>query len=84
MTIASSAIEPSADGVTPFDKIEQRSKDVLREGPRGMDDVQSRADVCLSGVQGGADHSRMSNPANSKDVTTIMDGIKNTLSEAVD
>lgn len=80
LAIGSSPSDPS-DGLTQLDKIEQRSKDVLKNGPRGMEEVQTRAEGGLNGVQGAADRSKMSTPANSQAATSVMDNIKDALSD---
>lgn len=76
--ISSSPSKPT-EGEVSLDKVEQRSKDVLKKGPRGMDAVTSRAKDGLNGVQGGADANKMSRPSNSPQATTAAENIKETL-----
>ena len=75
-----SGSKPS-DGVVQLDKVEQRSKDVLKNGPRDGDAVASRAEGGLNGVQGGADASKMSTPANSPEATTVADNVKGAIKD---
>ena len=46
-----------------------------------MKEVTARADDGLNGVQGGADTSKMSNPGNSQDATTVKDSIKGAIKD---
>lgn len=75
-----SSSKPS-DGVVQLDKVEQQAKDVLKNGPRGGDEVAARAEGGINGVQGGASASKMETPANSKDATTVADGIKGAIQD---
>lgn len=71
----------ASEGVTQLDKIEQRANEALEKGPRGADEVTARAEGGINGVQGGADASKMETPANSKETTTVADGIKSAIKE---
>ncbi len=78
--MGSSQAKPS-EGIAQLDKIEQRSKDVLKEGPRGMQEVQERAKGGINAVQGGADQSKMNTPENSKEAVSVIDQVKDALSD---
>jgi len=76
----SSTSKPS-DGVVQLDKVEQQAKDVLKEGPRGIEDVTARAEGGINGVQGGVDVSKMDNPENSQDTATVKGAIKDAIED---
>lgn len=71
------------EGEANLTRIEQKSKDVLRKGPRGMDEVQSRAEGGLNGVQGSADRSKMTSPAKTR-ANTVKDDVADLLKSATD
>ena len=74
LAIGSSSTSPS-EGEANLTAIEQKSKDVLKEGPRGMDKVQARAEGGLNGVQGAADSSKMISPSETQ-ATTVADKVE--------
>ena len=82
LAIGSTPTSPK-DGEANLTKIEQKSKDVLKNGPRGMEEVQARAEGGLNGVQGSADSSKMTSPSETQ-ATTVMDDVKNLLKDATD
>jgi hypothetical protein len=67
------------EGEVSLDKIQQRSREVLKEGPRGMEAVTSRAEGGINAVQGGADANKMNRPSNSSQATTAAEKAKKAL-----
>ena len=82
LAIGSSPTSPT-EGEVSLSKIEQKSKDVLRKGPRGMDEVQARAEGGLNGVQGSADSSKMTSPSETQ-ANTVLDDVKDFIKGATD
>ncbi len=75
-TLPAAAATSSPDkGVTPLQGIEQKSQDVLKEGPRDLEKTQSEAQKGLNAVQGGADYNKLNRPENAKS-TSVEEQIK--------
>ena len=67
----------ASEGVAKLDQVQAESEAALTAEPRGMSEVQQKANAGLNGVQGTADAGAMQTPSDSGAATTVEKQIKN-------
>lgn len=61
--------------------IEQKSEEVLKSGPRSLEQTKSEANQGINAVQGGADVNKMKDQGNSQKAKSVEEQIKETVQD---
>ena len=70
----------ASEGADSLPRVQNKSEKVLKEEPRGHNQVQAQARKGINEVQGSADADRMNRPDNSQQVTSIEEKVREGLS----
>lgn len=74
---AQAVTSKSTEGEANLNKIQEKTEDVARSNPRGINEVTKEAQKGLNAVQAGADKEKMVDPEEASDATTITDKAAN-------
>ncbi len=73
---ANAVTSKTTDGEAKLNKIQEKTEDVSRSNPRGIEEVTKEAQKGLNEVQGSADAEKMNNPSN-PDADTVKEKAAN-------
>lgn len=81
---AQAVTSSTTDGEATLNKIQDKTDDVARSNPRGIEEVTKEAQKGLNAVQGDADRGEMISPEDVSGVTTIREKAANFLGDLTD
>ncbi len=82
-TMINSTKSNPTEGEAPLNEIYEKSEDILREPPPGMQRVQQEAVQGYNEVQGDADFDKMHRPDNSQEATSAAEKVENALEKVL-
>jgi hypothetical protein len=67
------------DATTQLNKIQEKTDEMARSAPPGLEETQAETAKGINEVQGDADKDKMHRPSNSKNATSVQDQVENLL-----